>query len=467
MLSLVFEQQRKELSKILPSQFQQEGTRAVDPEPVRHYHLLSSLSTVKIQSSPYCFKMFFGKWKQPLASPSSEEVSSDDWQHIPIDGEGAGNEDVPTLDPSFEIIDDEGFVSNLIEGNNSNNSEASASNNHTTPTVNTQREHLLMTMEALVQNGRAPNDKWTTYLCLLSIAALLFGVGGGGNNKVVQQVNEVPKAVAVEDLVPFPVYDAHVAMPRVNERVGEPVANPDIHFNGMKTHTDVQQQQQTSLSVTTPDIAAFVTAQRANTPPKHALRTKMGAEESSVSNNPRPSKPSAVPISKIHGNMKSRKRRSPLTDVNETSIPSVDEPRPPEIYPEHNDKLRSLEKRIEELEVYNEMLLERFVRTATNAADWKKRAATLDEALAALIEDRDALAEALETNKVVTNLSIPLDSMSRHSKKPMASVETTDQQMNATAATVSRRRDLRSSSAMPPGQGLVPVGPTALIPSPA
>ena len=211
--------------------------------------------------------MFFGnrnQRQQPPSPVSSEEVSTDnDWEHIPTDC--GSDEDVDVvdepvpllLDPSFEIIEDE----ILAEEDDDELPEDTSHGDCT------QRDQILMTMEALVQNGRTPNDKWTTYLCVLSIAALLFGVSGGCN-KTHPDTLQVPAAVVVEDLKPFPIYDAYVAMP---QRMEEPVVSPDAKFEGIKSHE--KQQQQAVPTATPADYVAFVAAQAQRQVPNYDYAT--------------------------------------------------------------------------------------------------------------------------------------------------------------------------------------------------
>ena len=107
------------------------------------------------------------------------------------------------------------------------------------------------------------------------------------------------------------------------------------------------------------------------------------------------------------------------------------------------------------------------MRTAGESADWKKKAASLNQALTALKEDRDALLETLKATKPAMNLSNPYDALPRHSKKPMSSIGSSSEEEEIATATISRRRDLRATSALPSEKGVVPAIPTALIPSPA
>ncbi|KAL3941304.1 MAG: hypothetical protein SGARI_000648 [Bacillariaceae sp.] len=133
--------------------------------------------------------------------------------------------------------------------------------------------------------------------------------------------------------------------------------------------------------------------------------------------------------------------------------------------------IRSLKRRIEELEDHNEVLLEKFTQ-----------AVACDEELGAIKEDRDVLSQLIESSKrliasSMSNHHESLDAWTRHNSKASmaatAAATTGDGPVNATTATVpSRRRDLRSSSSTPipttpRSQSLSIPGPTALIPSPA
>ncbi|KAL3894751.1 MAG: hypothetical protein SGARI_007650, partial [Bacillariaceae sp.] len=286
--------------------------------------------------------MFFGKTKESESRPSAAEETSpnDDWHHI-----------VPNeTDSSFEVIDNVVNVKESVDKSgggvktmDSNRVDDAPKNSAPTPpgTTSTEGEEnrFREIMEDLEErNSRFMEKHYMKVFCLFFFSIIVKEAFYDNKNNI-NAIPEVVKMEEEEEHIPFPAYDAFIAVPRA----GEPVGQPDVnHFQGMKSH-ELQQHQMQLQQMQPPsvDYAAFVAAQRSKNGGDDVVAEPYYSSSNSVS--PRPAKPSAVPLITVQGSMKSRKRRSMVlsgaaTNIqNNTGIPSVGDPRPPEQYPEHDD----------------------------------------------------------------------------------------------------------------------------------
>lgn len=429
-----------------------------------------------------------GKETQPPKQTTT--TSEEEWLDLKEDehvGKDVATISKPsTLDPSFEVV-----------GCEEEKEDKQLQVPKDTLQVRPRPEQVLEAMERMLakNSGRMTREKWRAILVLLLCSVMAKQTLFYGSKEHEEFELPVPVPAVLMEGKPSPAFEAFVMMPPQQRHYGEeptkPVAVPHI---GITVQQHAHQPYRSGYLHEEERVRIHLDGNVAE-PPKERPNTRVGTETIRMSTKShRPAKPVAAAPNHEFSGMKacSDTAKNNQTDAFSPTAESsatggattfVDpRPRPS---PSHEgldatspneDIIRSLSKRIAELQNKNGEYMERLTRMAIETSRWRSRAVLCDQEVEQLQTAQQELmakyerATATTTTKAAPMIPIPTmlndawNHYSKHSKKPMwadAGVPQSDNMWNVSIPHV------ENTALEPEERPLRPVRTTTLIPSPA
>jgi hypothetical protein len=429
--------------------------------------------------------MFFGRSKSSLKDDDVNQNSGvketpgseDEWCVLKQNNTATSSDAVPTTekeDEHYEVIDganeDNNEQLNIMAG------EPFDFNNINPPIVLLRHEMAFKNVEYFVSNFRIENEKWKPFIIIFLLGGMFANhtifytkenhdIGNMDHHVVVKTVPSVGTTVQSNDIDSHRMGYADFIVAQSKEI--RSTSTTAVQSENRRRHPDyaafVSAAQSRDIKSTTttntdnlrrhPDYVAFVAAQA----PKDPSEPVVGSSRSDYA--------AFVEEQMIHG-MKSAHR------VRLQSSPR----------PDKNQTVTSLKHRIAELEVVNDQYMNRITRMAIETNTWKSIAVDCNQQLKQMAQKLFELERELQSTKrmvavgTAPTAAAATATTSDHTfenhkhKKRMASATNNDHfQNNSTlqpdlgslyVPTIRSDRSYHHKS-------LIPVGPTALIPTPA
>jgi hypothetical protein len=380
-------------------------------------------------------------------------------------------------DPSFEIIGNE-------EQEDTNELPIIERSYEECHPLSTRSDQLFQTVEQMwAQNSRClSNEKWRALLILL-LCSVVAKLDLFHATKQEEEEKRIPVPfVLVDDDKPSPVYEAYIMMPpqpQHHQSDTKPITNP---YGGIKStnhpyrpanmdyETLVGEEQQGSCEYL--HASKLMVQQPKENPPEISV---MATKTIYVSTSPsqRPAKPMAISLEEF-GDMKAGGDVASVNQTDSGSSAFIDpRPRPSPAHAQQDqspddDIIRSLSKRIAELQAKTEEYLERLTQMTMETNSWRSRALSCDQELASIKTIDEELSvkshrPAKGGSSMIPIPTVPEEAWNNHGKNkyPMASNAFPDSEMyNASIPYVGDVTALEDRSSRP-------VGSATLIPSPA
>jgi hypothetical protein len=374
------------------------------------------------------------------------------------------------MDPSFEVVGNP-------EEEESENKQVRKDDvpPEVRPLPASRQDQVFEAVERMLakHNGRIANEKWRTILVLLLCSVVAKRILFLDTKREQEEDLMIPVPIVLVDEKPSPVYEAYIMMsPHQHhaDSATKPIAKPYVGVQN--NHYPYPAERSMSMKQ-----GSLEDTQVAEPPKEKPIGNTVRASTTihvSTSQSQRPSKPVAALIHEF-GAMKAGNEAGNQTELSLSSSSFVDpRPRPSPAHEEqdhspHDDIIRSLSKRIAELQNKNEEYMERLTRMAMDTSGWRSRAVSCDQELnqvkmehQALLAKQKLSSQAASIIPIPTVLTEAWNNHRKNGKEPMGTKAISDSNM-LNASSIPHMGHV----APPEERSLRPVGPTALIPSPA